>query len=43
MTNEQLLERDDLIQEALIGSMRAVESFDPESGNLFQTYASAVA
>ena len=38
-----MLERDDLIQEALIGSMRAIESFDPESGNLFQTYASAVA
>ena len=38
-----MLERDDLIQEALIGSMRAIETFDLKSGNLFQTYASAVA
>ena len=37
-----MLEKDDLIQEALIGSLRAINTYDPESGNLFQTYVSSV-
>ena len=39
---DMMLEKDDLIQEALIGSLRAIKAYDPESGNLFQTYVSAV-
>lgn len=38
-----MLEKDDLIQEALIGSLRAINTFDPETGNLFRTYAAAIA
>ena len=34
-----LLETDDLVQEALIGVLRAIKTYDPETGNLFQTYA----
>ena len=37
-----MLEKDDLVQEALIGSLRAIDTYDPESGNLFQTYVSSV-
>lgn len=33
------LELDDLAQSAMIGLVRAVETFDPESGNKFSTYA----
>lgn len=35
-------EADDLLQEGSIGLIRAVQTFRPESGNLFLTYASAV-
>ena len=38
-----MLEKDDLVQEALIGALRAIETYDPETGNLFQTYVQAVA
>ena len=34
-----LLETDHLVQEALIGVLRAIKTYDPETGNLFQTYA----
>ena len=37
-----LLEKDDLVQEALIGSLRAIDTYDPESGSLFRTYAQTV-
>lgn len=33
------LELDDLVQEANFGIMRAIETFDPERGNRFSTYA----
>ena len=36
------IESDDLLQEGSIGFLRAVHSFRPEKGNLFQTYASRV-
>ncbi|MBR6849860.1 MAG: sigma-70 family RNA polymerase sigma factor [Lachnospiraceae bacterium] len=36
------VEKDDLIQEALLGSLKAVDSYDPETGNLFWTYASKI-
>ena len=36
------IETDDLLQEGSIGLLRAVHSFRPEKGNLFQTYASRV-
>ncbi|MBQ9061498.1 MAG: sigma-70 family RNA polymerase sigma factor [Eubacterium sp.] len=36
------VESDDLIQIASIGLLRAIEKYDPESGNLFRTYASSV-
>ena len=36
------VEKDDLIQEALFGSLRAVDSYDPETGVLFWTYASKI-
>ena len=36
------IEADDLLQEGSIGLLRAVHSFRPEKGNLFQTYASRV-
>lgn len=36
------IESDDLLQEGAIGFLRAVHSFRPEKGNLFQTYASRV-
>jgi len=38
-----LLEMDDLVQEALIGVLRAIKTYDPETGNLFLTYAQAIA
>lgn len=37
-----LVEKDDLIQEALLGSIKAVDTFDPENGTLFWTYASKI-
>ena len=37
-----LIESDDLLQEGSIGFLRAIHSFRPEKGNLFQTYASRV-
>ena len=36
------VEADDLLQEGAIGLLRAVHSFLPDKGNLFQTYASRV-
>ena len=36
------IESDDLLQEGSIGFLRAIHSFRPEKGNLFQTYASRV-
>ena len=36
------IESDDLLQEGSIGFLRAIHSFSPEKGNLFQTYASRV-
>ena len=36
------IETDDLLQEGSIGLLRAVHSFRPEKGHLFQTYASRV-
>ena len=33
------LELEDLVQEANLGIMRAIETFDPERGNRFSTYA----
>ena len=36
------IEADDLLQEGSIGFLRAVHSFNPEKGTLFQTYASRV-
>ncbi len=36
------VEADDLLQEGSIGFLKAVHSFRPEKGNLFQTYASRV-
>ena len=38
-----LLETDDLVQEALIGVLRAIKTYDPETGNLFLTYAQTTA
>ena len=38
-----LLETDDLVQEALIGVLRAVKTYDLETGNLFLTYAQTIA
>ena len=38
-----LLETDDLVQEALIGVLRAVKTYDLEAGNLFLTYAQTTA
>ena len=38
-----LLETDDLVQEALIEVLRAVKTYDPETGNLFLTYAQTTA
>ena len=38
-----LLETDDLVQEALIGVLRAVKTYDLETGNLFLTYAQTTA
>mgnify|MGYP002626045878 CR=1 FL=1 len=37
-----LLEVDDLVQEALIGVLRAIKTYDPETGNLFLSYAHAI-
>ncbi len=36
------VEKDDLIQEALLGSLKAVDSYDPGTGVLFWTYASKI-
>ena len=38
-----LLETDDLVQEALIGVLRAITTYDQETGNLFLTYAQTTA
>ena len=38
-----LLETDDLVQEALIGVLRAIKTYDPETGNLFRIYAQTTA
>lgn len=38
-----LLETDDLVQEALIGALRAIKTYDPETENLFLTYAKTTA
>lgn len=38
-----LLETDDLVQEAMIGVLRAIQTYDPETGNLFLTYAQTIA
>ena len=38
-----LLETDDLVQEALIGVLRAVKTYNTETGNLFLTYAQTAA
>lgn len=37
-----LLETDDLVQEAMIGVLRAIQTYDPETGNLFLSYAQAI-
>ena len=37
-----LLETDDLVQEALIGVLRAINTYNQETGNLFLTYAQAI-
>jgi len=37
-----MLETDDLMQEALIGTLRAIETYDPGKGKLFKTYAQAI-
>ena len=37
-----MLETDDLLQEALIGLLRAIKNYDPETGNLFLTYAQTI-
>ena len=36
------VEKDDLIQEALLGSLKAVDTYDPGTGVLFWTYASKI-
>ena len=38
-----LLETDDLVQEARIGVLRTFKTYDPETGNLFLTYAQTIA
>ena len=38
-----LLETDDLVQEALIGLLRAIKTYDPETRNLFLTYVQTIA
>ena len=38
-----LLETDDLVQEALIGVLRAIKTYDQETGNLFLTYSQTTA
>lgn len=38
-----LLETDDLVQEALIGVLRAIKTYDQKTGNLFLTYGQAIA
>lgn len=38
-----MLEKDDLVQEAMIGVLRAIKTYDPESGNLFLTYVQTIA
>ena len=38
-----LIEADDLVQEALIGVLRAINTYNQETGNLFLTYAQAIA
>ena len=38
-----LLETDDLVQEAMFGVLRAIQTYDPETGNLFLTYAQTIA
>ena len=38
-----LLETDDLVQEALIGVLRAIKTYDHETGNLLLTYAQTTA
>lgn len=38
-----MLDTDDLVQEALLGFLRAVETYDPMTGNLFLTYMQAIA
>ena len=37
-----IVEKDDLIQEALIGLLRAIKNYDPDTGTLFRTYAQTV-
>ena len=38
-----LLETDDLLQEALIGVLRAIKTYNPEAGNRFLTYVQTIA
>ena len=38
-----LLETDDLVQEALIGLLRAIKTYDPGTRNLFLTYVQTIA
>lgn len=38
-----LLETDDPVQEALIGLLRAIKTYDPETRNLFLTYVQTIA